>query len=77
MMQGGAQRELIDAYRTLHGYRRQEFSWFLKRGANLTGRRFDHVFCSRELGPSRCEYLHDLRDIGLSDHAPLEIDFEI
>ena len=76
-MQVGGPLDVVDAYRTLHGYRRQEFSWFLRRGATQVGRRFDHVFCSQNLKLSRCEYLHELRDAGLSDHAPLEVDFAV
>jgi exonuclease III len=37
-----AARNLIDAYRHIHGYGREGFSWFLKRGQVRTGRRFDH-----------------------------------
>ena len=76
-MEGGPQRALVDAYRTLHGYERQEFSWFLKRGEKRIGRRFDHVFCSRDIRIERCEYLHDRREAGLSDHSPLEMDFQL
>jgi exonuclease III len=42
-MEGGSRRHLLDAYRHLHGYGRQEFSWFVKRGERRIGRRFDHV----------------------------------
>ena len=48
VMEGGSQK-LIDAYRSLHGYSRQEFSWFLGHGQTRIGRRFDHAFCSQEL----------------------------
>jgi exonuclease III len=77
LMQGGAGRELIDAYRFLHGYGREEFSWYLKRGPLRSGRRFDHVFCSPDLKIVRCEYLHEMRVQGLSDHSALELDFEV
>ena len=76
-MEGGIGNILIDAYRHLHGYGRQEFSWFLKRKELRIGRRFDHAFCSPELRVSACEYLHDLRTEGLSDHSPLELDLDI
>ena len=65
-MEGGARRPLIDAYRHLHGYGREEFSWFVKRKARRIGRRFDHVFCSREFVIKGCEYLHRLREDGLA-----------
>ena len=77
VMQGGANKILIDAYRHLHGYSRQEFSWFLKRKQLQIGRRFDHAFCSPELKVLACEYLHHLREEGLSDHSALELDFDI
>ena len=48
VMEGGARRHLIDAYRRLHGYGREEFSWFVRRKEKRIGRRFDHVFCSRK-----------------------------
>ena len=76
-MEGGTHKILIDAYRHLHGYGRQEFSWFLKRKELRIGRRFDHVFCSPELKVLACEYLHHLREEGLSDHSALELDFDI
>jgi exonuclease III len=76
VMEGGAQRHLIDAYRHLHGYGRQEFSWFVKRKEKRIGRRFDHVFCSRDLVIKGCEYLHGVREDGFSDHSALELDFE-
>ena len=46
VMAGGTSHQLIDAYRQLHGYARQEFSWFVKRGERRIGRRFDHAFCT-------------------------------
>ena len=55
VMEGGTRRDLLDVYRHLHGYVREEFSWFLRRGGRRTGRRFDHVFCSRELVLNRCD----------------------
>jgi exonuclease III len=77
IMEGGRDRALVDSYRTLHGYERQEFSWFVRRGELRIGRRFDHVFCSRDIRLLRCEYLHDLRESGLSDHSAMEVDFEL
>jgi exonuclease III len=77
VMEGGASRLLVDAYRTLHGYAREDFSWYLKRGSRRIGRRFDHVFCSPGCADSRCEYLHDVRDRGLSDHSALQLDFDL
>jgi exonuclease III len=77
VMEGGGSRHLVDAYRHLHGYGRQESSWFVKRKERRIGRRFDHVFCSPALRVRRCEYLHSVREHGLSDHSALELDFEL
>ena len=76
-MEGGPNKILIDAYRHLHGYGRQEFSWFLKRKQLRIGRRFDHAFCSLDLKVLACDYLHHIRNQGLSDHSALELDFDI
>ena len=66
VIQGGRRRELLDAYRTLHGYGREDFSWYLKRGDTRVGRRFDHAFCSPDVRVRRCEYLHGFREEGLA-----------
>jgi endonuclease/exonuclease/phosphatase family metal-dependent hydrolase len=60
----------IDAYRALHGYAKPAFSWQLNRRSGPVRRRFDHVFVS-DLDPITCEYLHEARKAGLSDHAPV------
>jgi exonuclease III len=71
-----AEWDLADVYRRLHGYGTQEASWILRRGDAKIGRRFDHVFASSALRPKRCGYLHRLRDIGLSDHSAIEVEFD-
>ena len=71
VLTGLANHDLPDVFRSLHGYGREEFSWYLKRKGKLIGRRFDHVFASRVLRPTRCEYLHAVRERGLSDHSPI------
>jgi exonuclease III len=77
VMEGGARRTLVDVYRRLHGYSREDFSWFLTRGSLRIGRRFDHVFCSPDLHPLRCEYVHEVRERGLSDHSALQVEFDL
>jgi exonuclease III len=67
---------MIDAYRFLHGYKREAFSWFLKQTLRI-GRRFDHLFVSPNLQITRCEYLRELRECGLSDQAPLDLDLKL
>jgi len=75
VLHGLSRYGLPDVFRALHGYQRQEFSWFLKRKGWVVGRRFDHVFASVSLKPKSCEYLHALRESGLSDHSPIEVVF--
>jgi endonuclease/exonuclease/phosphatase family metal-dependent hydrolase len=57
-----------DAFRTLHGYLRRDRSWLYPNGK--MGYRLDHVF-SRGLRVLECDYRHDWRDRGLSDHAAI------
>jgi exonuclease III len=73
VLTGLAAYDLVDVYRDLHGYTTTDSSWILRRGSREIGRRFDHVFASRALAPRSCEYLHHLRESGLSDHAPIEV----
>jgi hypothetical protein len=40
------------------------------------GYRLDHVFAAPSLNAIECEYLHDFRAAGLSDHAPIEVQFD-
>jgi exodeoxyribonuclease III len=77
VMQGGTHGSLVDAFRHLHGYGREEFSWFVRRGQLRVGRRFDHIFCSRDVQINRCEYVHSVREKGLSDHAAMWLDFDM
>lgn len=68
---------LRDAYRTLHGYASPSPSWTWKTIAGHNGGwRLDHVFVSQELTPVACDYHHDWREQGLSDHSALETDLE-
>lgn len=57
-----------DAFRAVHGYERRDRSWVSKAGY---GYRLDHVLVSPELEPLACEYVHELRDAGLSDHSAM------
>ncbi len=70
---GLARHDLSDVYRKLHGYGANEYSWYSRSGQ---GFRVDHVFASTALGPRSCQYLHPLRDNGLSDHSALEVRFD-
>jgi exodeoxyribonuclease-3 len=61
----------LDAYRALHP-ERVDYSWVDLEGR---GYRFDHAFISGELRErlSRCEYLHETREVDLSDHSAMVI----
>jgi len=60
-----------DAYRLVHP-ERMEYSWF---GPDDDGYRFDHVFVTQELAENMeaCGYLHETRELGLTDHSAMSI----
>ena len=61
-----------DAFRTLHGYERRDRSYmFVNR---KFGWRLDHIVASPPLVPVACEYLHDWRESGMSDHSAMWAD---
>lgn len=64
----------LDAYRALHP-ERVELSWTDTEG---NGYRFDHCFITADLRThlARCEYVHETREIGLSDHSALVIQLD-
>jgi exonuclease III len=73
LLQGLGPFGLVDAYRALHGYADRAPSWHgLKRGYRL-----DHVLASPPLKPQACRYLDEHRIGRLSDHAPVEVTFEL
>ena len=61
-----------DLFRKLASYSIVEGSWAPRKNAVL--RRFDYIFASSDLEATRCEYLHDPRHQGLSDHSALDAD---
>jgi exonuclease III len=66
-----------DAFRTCHGYASRSPSWTWKAIAGHDGGwRLDHTFLSTGLFPLACEYHHDWREQGLSDHSALETHLE-
>jgi exodeoxyribonuclease-3 len=77
---GFEDRGWVDAFRHLHGDRR-EYSWYSHRN---NGFRLDYAFCSPELGTSikAAQYVWGSDPVGtsgreaLSDHAALIVDFE-
>lgn len=70
--------DLPDVYRALNGWDDQGYSWIpIRRKIKYKGRRFDHIFASSSLNPVACWYLSEAREAGLSDHSPIEVDFDI
>jgi endonuclease/exonuclease/phosphatase family metal-dependent hydrolase len=57
-----------DAFRALHGYERRDRSWMSTVGY---GYRLDHLIVSPELEALACEYVHEWRTRGLSDHSAI------
>ena len=60
-----------DAFRALHGYERRDRSWVSRAGY---GWRLDHLIVSPHLRPVACDYLHEWRERGLSDHSAIWAD---
>ena len=66
-----------DAFRSRHGYASRSPSWTWKTIAGHDGGwRLDHTFVSAGLIPLACQYHHEWREQGLSDHSALETDLE-
>ncbi len=75
ILEGLAQFDLLDIFRLLHGYKRNEFSWYARSKRGPIGRRFDHIFASHALCPKSCNYIHSWREQKLSDHSAIEAVF--
>jgi exonuclease III len=67
------ERGWVDAFRALHGYEGRHASWTFARDRG--GWRLDHVLATG-LRPVACEYAHEWRRSGLSDHSALVVDLE-
>ncbi len=67
---------LVDVPRMLNGGDAEMYSYFDIRKQRVTAsRRYDHLFASSDFKPVACEYDDVPRAMGLSDHAPLWVDF--
>lgn len=74
---GLAEWDLTDAFRDLNGYDRRDVSWvFHTRSRRKAAHRLDHVLASASLRPIACDYLHEWREAGLSDHSAMEAIFD-
>jgi exonuclease III len=67
--------DLADAFRSVHGYAVQAYSYRTNNRGRRTPRRFDHAFASASLAPVAARYVNAFADAWLSDHAPLIVDF--
>ena len=77
LLTGLAEWDLTDAFRSLNGYDRRDVSWvFHTRSRRKAAHRLDHVLASASLGAVACDYLHEWREAGLSDHSGMEAIFE-
>jgi len=59
---------LRDVFRGFHGYAAQPASWT----KGIAERRYDHIFASNDMATISCDYIHDWRVFGLSDHSAIE-----
>lgn len=67
--------DFVDGYRSLHGDKRT-YSWYSHKG---NGFRYDHTYLSDSLIPflKSCDYLHEWRTSGLSDHSPMYLTLNV
>ncbi|HIE84246.1 MAG TPA: hypothetical protein EYQ00_10555 [Dehalococcoidia bacterium] len=70
-----AEDGMNDVFRRVHGFKRQASSWHLMNRGREFPRRFDHCFSN--IAAISCDYGHEPRIAGLSDHAPLITRFRI
>ena len=68
--------DMKDAFRDLHSYKKNGYSWKSTRKDIDIRRRYDHVFCSNSFKVNSCDYDHTPREQGLSDHAPIICEIE-
>ncbi|MDQ2675393.1 MAG: endonuclease/exonuclease/phosphatase family protein [Actinomycetota bacterium] len=73
LLLGLADWDLTDVFRSLNGYGRRDISWVLHtRARRKHAHRLDHVLASSSLGATYCDYVHEWREAGLSDHSAME-----
>jgi exonuclease III len=75
VLEGLAEWGIPDVFRLVNGFEAEDFSWYLHRKGRTVKRRFDHIFASARLRPISCEYVHEFRTRGLSDHSPILAEF--
>lgn len=65
----GRTTDMRDAFREIHGFKRQITSVKINNRREPT--RYDHCFVSKHFNVSSCDYDISVLESGLSDHAPL------
>lgn len=74
---GLADWDLTDAFRSANGFDRRDVSWVMHtRARRKAAHRLDHILASNGLGLVACDYVHEWRQAGLSDHSAIEAWFE-
>ena len=77
LLVGLAEWDLVDVFRKLNGWERKDVSWVMHtRSVRKAGHRLDHVLASKGLNPRWCDYHHEWREAGLSDHSAMAARFE-
>jgi exonuclease III len=75
VLEGLSEFDLKVVFRTLYGYLKEDYSFYLKNRNKVFSRRFDHCFASESLNPLEFNYLHEPREQKLSDHSGVEVIF--
>jgi endonuclease/exonuclease/phosphatase family metal-dependent hydrolase len=76
VLEGLSNFDIKDVFRSLYGYSKEEYSFYLKYRQKVFQRRFDHCFASETLNPVKFNYLHEPREQKLSDHSAVEVLFK-
>ncbi len=77
LLLGLVEWDLPDIFRALNGYGRRDVSWvFNTRARRKHAHRLDHILASGSLNPVYCDYVHEWREAGLSDHSAMEAIFK-
>jgi exonuclease III len=76
LLLGLCEWDLCDTFRALNGYGRRDVSWVLHtRARKKHAHRLDHILASSSLRARYCDYVHEWREAGLSDHSAMEAGF--
>lgn len=77
LLEGLREWDLRDCFRQLNGWERRDVSWvFHTRAARKAAHRLDHILASAEMRVRACDYHHEWREAGLSDHSGMYAVFD-